>query len=187
MSTETSIQELRNRFPHPFNNEILNAPLGGHPNYEDLLDSLGKTLPQDMTDMTVIPMEDGVLEKFPASDHRFLVHEDIVFAAHVNVGVVLRLPKTSCVQALASGAKQTHQGWKLGQEWIDITWMQDGEQKRLIQIAYEYASELAKIPLPVMTIISCPKCEQKLRVPSNRGELNITCPKCKQDWLWSSE
>lgn len=35
-------------------------------------------------------------------------------------------------------------------------------------------------------IIPCPKCSQKLRAPSNLGQLNLTCPKCKHSWLWVS-
>jgi len=182
-----SIQELKTRFPHPLNSEILKTPLGGHPNYEDLLTSLSRTLLRDMTDGADIPMKGSVLKTFPANDPRLLAHKDIVFAAHISMSIVLRLPEASYIEALTSGAKQTQQEWKLDQEWIDITWMQDDERKRLIQIAYEYANELSKIPLSVMTIILCPNCEQKLRVPSNRGELSIRCPKCRQDWLRSSE
>lgn len=33
-----------------------------------------------------------------------------------------------------------------------------------------------------LVVISCYKCQQKLRVPSGRT-LNITCPKCKSSWI----
>jgi glutaredoxin len=28
-------------------------------------------------------------------------------------------------------------------------------------------------------IVECPECHTKLRVPINKGKLNVTCPKCK--------
>jgi hypothetical protein len=34
-------------------------------------------------------------------------------------------------------------------------------------------------------LIECPKCFQRLRVPSDRGTLRVTCPKCDQHWAWS--
>lgn len=36
------------------------------------------------------------------------------------------------------------------------------------------------------TIVTCVKCDQKLRIPLNRGNLSVTCPTCKDNWLWSS-
>ncbi|MBD2385236.1 hypothetical protein [Cylindrospermum sp. FACHB-282] len=39
---------------------------------------------------------------------------------------------------------------------------------------------------PEKVIIPCPKCSQKLRAPSNLGQLNLTCPKCKHSWSWVS-
>jgi len=35
-------------------------------------------------------------------------------------------------------------------------------------------------------IISCPKCHQKLRVPSNLGALDVKCPACKTNFSWDS-
>lgn len=32
--------------------------------------------------------------------------------------------------------------------------------------------------------ILCPKCDQKVRVPSDRGEIKVKCPKCELKWLW---
>jgi hypothetical protein len=34
------------------------------------------------------------------------------------------------------------------------------------------------------TILPCPKCSQKVRVPSDRGRLKIRCPKCNYTWAW---
>ena len=186
MSDYASNQELRNRFPHPLNNKIFDAPLFGHPD-SDLLSSLSKILPQDMTDMTVVPMGGGILERFPANNEPILVHEGIVFAAYVSMRCVIRLPKNSGADALNFGGQYPHERWKLGPEWIDITRMQDSERRRLIQVAYQYAAELAREPIPIMAIIRCPNCDQKLRTPSNRGALSITCPKCGEHWLWSPD
>ena len=33
-------------------------------------------------------------------------------------------------------------------------------------------------------IIECPKCAQKLGVPSHQGALYVTCPKCREGWDW---
>ncbi len=35
--------------------------------------------------------------------------------------------------------------------------------------------------------IACPKCDQKVRVPNDRGELQVKCPKCELKWFWSPE
>ena len=32
------------------------------------------------------------------------------------------------------------------------------------------------------TVAPCPICGQKLRIPTDRGDLNLTCPKCRQSW-----
>lgn len=34
------------------------------------------------------------------------------------------------------------------------------------------------------TIILCLKCQQLLRVPTDRGTLNVTCTKCRHRWDW---
>ncbi|MEG4197344.1 hypothetical protein [Microcoleus sp. Pol12A5] len=38
------------------------------------------------------------------------------------------------------------------------------------------------IAQPIKVVIDCPNCSQKLRAPSNLGQLNLTCPKCKHSW-----
>ena len=30
---------------------------------------------------------------------------------------------------------------------------------------------------------SCPNCHEKLRVPRNKGKINITCPHCKEQFI----
>lgn len=35
------------------------------------------------------------------------------------------------------------------------------------------------------SVVVCPGCLQKLRVPRNPGDLIVTCPKCKRGWRWS--
>src|SRR4051794_25923140 len=32
------------------------------------------------------------------------------------------------------------------------------------------------------TILSCPHCRRRLRVPTDRGELALTCPRCRARW-----
>ncbi|MEY2977973.1 MAG: hypothetical protein RLZZ435_2112 [Cyanobacteriota bacterium] len=34
-------------------------------------------------------------------------------------------------------------------------------------------------------IITCSNCKQKLRVPTNRGNLDVSCPSCSNSWSWS--
>ena len=34
------------------------------------------------------------------------------------------------------------------------------------------------------TVEPCPICGQKLRIPTDRGDLNLTCPKCRHSWNW---
>jgi uncharacterized protein YbaR (Trm112 family) len=36
-----------------------------------------------------------------------------------------------------------------------------------------------------ITILSCPQCWQRLRVPVDRGELVLTCPRCRSRWDYS--
>jgi hypothetical protein len=38
---------------------------------------------------------------------------------------------------------------------------------------------------PSTTILPCPNCRQRLRVPINRGDLTLTCPTCRWRWDWS--
>lgn len=35
--------------------------------------------------------------------------------------------------------------------------------------------------------ISCPSCGQRVRVPANRGELQVKCPKCQLRWIWGAQ
>src|SRR5262245_60462579 len=36
------------------------------------------------------------------------------------------------------------------------------------------------------TILNCPGCQQKLRVPTDKGSLlQLRCPKCAHSWDWS--
>jgi hypothetical protein len=37
-----------------------------------------------------------------------------------------------------------------------------------------------------ITLISCPKCGQRLSVPVNLGDLRVTCTKCRHCWEWSA-
>lgn len=37
------------------------------------------------------------------------------------------------------------------------------------------------------TILPCPRCLRRLRVPIDRGELVLTCPECRHRWEWSPE
>lgn len=39
--------------------------------------------------------------------------------------------------------------------------------------------------LMATNLVECPKCFQRLRVPSDRGTLRAICPKCGQKWEWS--
>lgn len=34
-------------------------------------------------------------------------------------------------------------------------------------------------------VIACAKCSQQLRVPTDRGSLDVTCPKCRYAWRYS--
>ncbi len=34
------------------------------------------------------------------------------------------------------------------------------------------------------SVISCPKCDTKLRVPKNKGKIKVTCPKCSNEFHW---
>ena len=38
---------------------------------------------------------------------------------------------------------------------------------------------------PSTTILPCPNCRRRLRVPINRGDLTLTCPTCRWRWDWS--
>jgi hypothetical protein len=38
---------------------------------------------------------------------------------------------------------------------------------------------------PNATILPCPNCRQRLRVPTDRGDLALTCPSCRWRWDWS--
>ena len=35
------------------------------------------------------------------------------------------------------------------------------------------------------TILPCPSCRRRLRVPTGRGDLVLTCPDCRFRWDWS--
>ncbi|MEG4491553.1 hypothetical protein [Microcoleus sp. D3_18_C4] len=50
---------------------------------------------------------------------------------------------------------------------------------------YELLEQLfsdSPITQPIKVVIACPNCSQKLRAPSNLGQLNLSCPKCKHSW-----
>lgn len=34
-------------------------------------------------------------------------------------------------------------------------------------------------------VIKCPQCAQKLRVPSDKGEIQVTCSSCNLRWFWT--
>ena len=69
-------------------------------------------------------------------------------------------------------------------------WLQRSHPKPFerADIAVDNISHLVEISLPKnqddsnLVVIPCPKCRQKLRVPSGRT-LEITCPKCKNSWI----
>jgi len=72
-------------------------------------------------------------------------------------------------------------------------WLQRSHPKPFerADIAVDNISHLVEISLPKnqddsnLVVIPCPKCRQKLRVPSGRT-LEITCPKCKNSWIAAS-
>ena len=43
------------------------------------------------------------------------------------------------------------------------------------------------IQTSVATVIGCPACNQRLRVPIDRGNLELTCPQCRHNWRWSKD
>jgi hypothetical protein len=34
-------------------------------------------------------------------------------------------------------------------------------------------------------VLTCPRCNQKLRIPTDKGDLSVRCPKCRHAWEWS--
>lgn len=34
------------------------------------------------------------------------------------------------------------------------------------------------------SVISCPKCNTRLRVPKDKGKIKVTCPKCSEEFQW---
>ena len=32
------------------------------------------------------------------------------------------------------------------------------------------------------SVINCPKCSARLRIPKNKGKISVTCPKCKESF-----
>ncbi|MFM2346274.1 MAG: hypothetical protein RL654_1027 [Pseudomonadota bacterium] len=39
---------------------------------------------------------------------------------------------------------------------------------------------------PGKLIIRCPACDQKLRIPAGKQQLDITCTSCRANWIWSN-
>jgi len=38
------------------------------------------------------------------------------------------------------------------------------------------------VPAPSRTVIQCPACSRKLRVPAGGGRLRVTCPSCRHEF-----
>jgi hypothetical protein len=168
--------QVRNKYPHQLNREILSSFGVRHPDIPQWLSDLGATLPTECRVWEDCSEETGIVD---CRECQFLVHEGIVFAAGIGgMGIVLRLPENIRMEAQAEPYKEK----ELGPEWIEIRKIKGIEPEESVRIAYEYAAELSKIPLLIMTIIQCEYCRQKLRVPSNRGKLVVTCPRCKHSW-----
>ncbi len=178
-SSNSFMVQVRDKYPHQLNREILSRSPCEHPDIPEWLDRLGATLP------TECRVWEDCSEDMGITDYRlcqFLVHEGIVFAAGRGTYLLLRLPENIRMEAQADQREKSDKEEELSPEWLDIRKIKGIKREELVRLAYEYAAELSKIPLLIMTIISCEYCSQKLRVPSNRGELVVTCPRCKHSW-----
>lgn len=171
--------DLKRQYPHPLNETILNSYLGGHPDFGQILSDLGATLPTECR-----------VGRYPYAGSyacQMLVHEGIVFGAHLSMEAALRLPLTARQEAVAAGGTATPH---LGEDWVAIARVRDyAQSERLVRIAYDYAAELAQssefVPPTEKVVIACPSCSQKLRLPTDRGTLTVTCPKCSHHWEWA--
>ncbi len=160
-----------------------------HPDYAELLDGLGASLPTECRENRFpYPGSSGSASASYCCSR--LVHQGIAFGACSGMSIMLRLPENARQEAVASGGKQPESVFMNTQEWVDVTRMEYSDRYRLVRIAYDYAAELAtsssQTPQSEKTITMCPNCSQKLRAPNNLGELNLTCPKCRHSWLWSA-
>ncbi|MFQ4137659.1 hypothetical protein PGN35_015185 [Nodosilinea sp. PGN35] len=189
-SAERIVKEFDQISSHPLNKKILNVQGFGayHPDSE-ILQSLRNILPLDLRDSTVFSINGGILERFPPYDESFLVQSGIIFAAYVRYRFLIRLPRIHYDAAIASGGQcpEGNEALTLEPDWINIDCMESGNQQQWIRVAYEYAADLAQRPIPIMIVVHCPSCGQKLRSPSNLGSLTVKCPKCNQQWLWKPD
>lgn len=48
--------------------------------------------------------------------------------------------------------------------------------------AEQMVTEQTSVDTEDKTIVLCPSCSQKLRVPANSSHLHLTCPKCRYEW-----
>lgn len=162
---------------NPLNREILSAPLGGHPDYGQMLHDMGEGLPEKC-----YVSRSPYAESFCCS---LLARSGVVFGAHVSMSLWLRLPEGDRPEESDEG-RNKRQLYGLGPEWVEISGIR-GDRYRLLHSAYDYALELLKTSPHGKVVVSCPSCSQKLRAPSNLGTLTLTCPKCKHCWSWSPE
>ncbi len=55
------------------------------------------------------------------------------------------------------------------------------------ELQYKLSNNLNKLQKNIKQwkhykIISCPSCQQKLRLPRKQGNIVVTCPKCSQEF-----
>lgn len=133
-----------------------------------------------------------------------LVHANtgILLGIAIGTSYAIRLPPKELKEALSTGAYQAKQ---YADEVLNLTnsgagWIfgrgKYGEQEMLWFAAAAKFADGDTVPwhspaqsfeepaVDQKIIVICQNCQQKLRVPTNRGALSLKCPKCQHSWSW---
>ena len=72
-----------------------------------------------------------------------------------------------------------------GKFFKDIPWKTRAyfTEKSRQRDAKKKAKQLKKEQSKIYKFYGCPKCSQKIRVPRNRGKIEISCPKCGEKFI----
>ena len=97
-----------------------------------------------------------------------------------------RGPTLPSLAASAPEAEGRHPGAKFRQQHLEETPpRRENRCSRSCLLLVKRAAVCLGSMNPRSTILPCPNCRQRLRVPTDRGGLILTCPTCRTRWDWS--